>query len=100
MAEPPGLLWQREAEHFGERADQYHPAKKSAHLAVGACAPRRDIDLEAKRQVARVVVRERPHVERVGDRLGSPGFRISQRNSTHMLGTLPLMREVQHLAAA
>ena len=61
---------------------------------------RRDIDLEAKRQVARVVVRERPHVERVGDRLGSPGFRLSQRSSTHMLGTLPLMREAQHLAAS
>ena len=36
MAEPPGLPQQREAEPFAKRADQYHPARKTARNAVWA----------------------------------------------------------------
>ena len=92
LAEPPVLPQQREAEPFEERADQYHPARKSGEkrsVAVGS-APRRGSALDPALQVAIVVVRERSHLERVGDRCRSMATRLSQRNSTHMLGASPL----------
>ena len=75
------------------------PREKKRPLGGGGLRAPADIDLEAKRQVARVVERERSHPQRVGDRLGSAGSRFSQRNSTRILGTLPLMHEAQHSAA-
>ena len=42
-------------------------------------------------QVAQMVVCERSHPGRVGDRLGSAGSRLSQRNSTRILGPLTPM---------
>ena len=88
---------QREAELFGECADQYHPARKSGEFGSVGSAP--SSALQRPLQVAIVVVRERSHPERVGDRFGSRGFRLSQRNSPHMLGASPLMCEAQHSAA-
>jgi len=93
------LLQQREAEPFAERADQYHPARKAARKSSVGSAPRGGSALDPKLQVAIVVVRERSHLERVGDRCRSTGIRLSQRNSTHMLGTSPLTHEAQHSAA-
>ena len=89
----------REAELFAECADQYHPARKSGEFRSVGSAPRSGRALGVALQVAIVVVRERSHPERVGDRFGSLGFRLSQRNSPHMLGASPLMLEAQHLAA-
>jgi hypothetical protein len=66
---------------------------------VWGSAPAGVTALDPPLQVAIVVVRERSHPERVGDRFGSLGFRLSQRNSPHMLGASPLMLEAQHLAA-
>ena len=79
------------------------PRKKGAHLAVWGTAPARFepgvTALHDDAQVAQMVVRVRSHPERVGNRLGSAGSRFSQRNSTRILGTLPLMHEAQHSAA-
>ena len=91
MAEPPVLPYWREAELFGERADLYHPAKKDAHLAVWGSRPPGVTALHDDAQVAQMVVCERSHPERVGDRLGSAGSRLSQRNSTRILGPLTPM---------
>ena len=63
------------------------PRKKVAHLAVWGTAPALPDDA----QVAQMVVRERSHPERVGNRMGSAGSRLSQRNSTRILGTLTPM---------
>ena len=71
-----------------DSCNQYHPARKAAR-SVGS-APRRGSALGRGLQVAIVVVRERSHLERVGDRCRSTGIRLSQRNSTHMLGASPL----------
>ena len=90
LAEPPVLPQQREAEPFAERADQYHPARKSGEKSSVGSAPSSGRALERALQVAIVVVRERSHLERVGDRCRSTAIRLSQRNSTHMLGTSPL----------
>ena len=84
------LPQQREAEPFAERADQYHPARKSGEKSSVGSAPRGDSALDAALQVAIVGVRERSHLERVGDRCRSLAIRLSQRNSTHMLGASPL----------
>ena len=62
-------------------------------------APSSGRALHSALQVAIVVVRERSHLQRVGDRCRSTGIRLSQRNSTHMLGTSPLTHEAQHSAA-
>ena len=93
------LPQQREAEPFGKRADQYHPARKAASLGSVGSAPSSGRALQRALQVAIVVVRERSHLERVGDRCRSTGIRLSQRNSTHMSGTSPLTHEAQHSAA-
>ena len=90
MAEPPVLPQQREAEPFGKRADQYHPARKSGEKRSVGRAPRGGSALDPYLQVSIVVVRERSHLERVGDRCRSLAIRLSQRNSTHMLGASPL----------
>ena len=99
LAEPPVLPQQREAEPFAERADQYHPARKSGEFGSVGSAPSSGRALHLPLQVAIVVVRERSHLERVGDRCRSTAIRLSQRNSTHMLGTSPLTHEAQHSAA-
>ena len=99
LAEPPVRPQQREAELFGECADQYHPARKSGEFRSVGSAPRSGRALSVTLQVAIVVVRERSHLERVGDRCRSTGIRLSQRNSTHMLGASPLTHEAQHSAA-
>ena len=78
----------------------YHLAKKKAPTwRCGALRPPGVTALPDDAQVAQMVVRVRSHPERVGNRLGSAGSRFSQRNSTRILGTLPLMHEAQHLAA-
>ena len=70
--------------------------EESAHLAVGACAPLRDIDLEAKRQVAKVVERERARRGAAG--AGASGQRWRQLSSAravrvpsrvHTVGSAP-----------
>ena len=92
VAEGGGALWRA-------RRSIYHPAKKGAHLAVWGTAPAGVAAPHDDAQVAQMVVRMRSHPERVGNRLGSAGSRFSQRNSTRILGTLPLMHEAQHSAA-
>ena len=78
-------------------SERAHPAKKRRPLGgVGHCQPGGFPD---DARVAQMVVRVRSHPERVGNRLGSAGSRFSQRNSTRILGTLPLMHEAQHSAA-
>lgn len=72
------------------------PARRPG--GVGS-APSSGRALDLALQVAIVVVRERSHLERVGDRCRSTGIRLSQRNSTHMLGASPLTHEAQHSAA-
>jgi len=59
-------------------------------FSLGRLGPRGGSALGRGLQVAIVVVRERSHLERVGDRCRSIGIRLSQRNSTHMLGASPL----------
>ena len=75
------------------------PRKKAPTWRCGALRPPGVTALPDDAQVAQMVVRERSHPERVGNRLGSAGSRFSQRNSTRILGTLPLMHEAQHSAA-
>ena len=60
------------------------PRKKDAHLAVWGTAPAGVTALADDAQVAQMVVRERSHPERVGNRLSSAGSRLSQRNSTRI----------------
>ena len=67
------------------------PRKKGAHLAVWGSHPPGDTAPPDDAQVAQMVVCERSHPERVGDRLGSAGSRLSQRNSTRILGPLTPM---------
>ena len=74
------------------------PRKKAPTWRCGAL-PAGVTALPDDAQVAQMVVRVRSHPERVGNRLGSAGSRFSQRNSTRILGTLPLMHEAQHSAA-
>ena len=74
------------------------PRKKAPTWRCGALPPGVTA-LPDDAQVAQMVVRVRSHPERVGNRLGSAGSRFSQRNSTRILGTLPLMHEAQHSAA-
>ena len=63
-------------------------------------APRGVSALECGLQVAIVVVREQSQLERVGDRCRSLAIRLSQRNSTHMLGASRRSLHVaQHSAA-
>jgi hypothetical protein len=66
------------------------PREKSGEKSSVGSAPRGGSALDCALQVAIVVVRERSHLERVGDRCGSLAFRLSQRDSTHMLGASPL----------
>ncbi len=75
------------------------PREKSGEFGSVGSAPSSGRALHWSLQVAIVVVRERSHLERVGDRCRSTGIRLSQRNSTHMLGTSPLTHEAQHSAA-
>ena len=75
------------------------PREKAARKQHVGSAPSSGRALQWPLQVAIVVVRERSHLERVGDRCRSTGIRLSQRNSTHMLGTSPLTHEAQHSAA-
>ena len=82
VAEGGGALWKARR--------SISPREKSGEKSSVGSAPRGVSALECALQVAIVVVRERSHLERVGDRCGSPAFRLSQRNSTHMLGASPL----------
>ena len=91
VAEGGGALWRARR--------SISPREKSGEFGSVGSAPSSGRALERALQVAIVVVRERSHLERVGDRFGSRGFRLSQRNSPHMLGASPLMREAQHSAA-
>ena len=77
------------------------PRKKAKRRPLGCAGhcPPGVTALPDDAQVAQMVVRVRSHPERVGNRLGSAGSRFSQRNSTRILGTLPLMHEAQHSAA-
>ena len=81
VAEGGGALWKARR--------SISPREKSGEKSSGQC-PRGGSALESALQVAIVVVRERSHLERVGDRCGSLAIRLSQRNSTHMLGASPL----------
>ena len=75
------------------------PREKKRRVGSVGSAPSSGRALQRALQVAIVVVRERSQLERVGDRCRSTGIRLSQRNSTHMLGTSPLTHEAQHSAA-
>ena len=67
------------------------PRKKTPTWRCGALRPPGVTALPDDAQVAQMVVCERSHPERVGDRLGSAGSRLSQRNSTRILGPLTPM---------
>ena len=67
------------------------PRKKAPTWRYGALRPPGVTALPDDAQVAQMVVRERTHPERVGNRMGSAGSRLSQRNSTRILGTLTPM---------
>ena len=82
VAEGGGALWKARR--------SISPREKSGEKSSVGSAPRGVSALGCALQVAIVVVRERSHLERVGDRCGSLAFRLSQRNSTHMLGASPL----------
>ena len=66
------------------------PRKKASTWRCGALRPP-GVAVFRTAQVAQMVVRERSHPERVGNRMGSAGSRLSQRNSTRILGTLTPM---------
>ena len=66
------------------------PRKKRPLGGVGSRPPG-DTAPNDDAQVAQMVVRERSHPERVGNRMGSAGSRLSQRNSTRILGPLTPM---------
>ena len=67
------------------------PRKKAPPWRCGALRPPGVTALPDDAQVAQKVVRERSHPERVGNRMGSAGSRLSQRNSTRILGPLTPM---------
>ena len=67
------------------------PRKKAPTWRCGALRPPGVTAPHDDAQVAQMVVRERSHPERVGNRMGSAGSRLSQRNSTRILGTLTPM---------
>ena len=67
------------------------PRIKAPTWRCGALRPPGVTALPDDAQVAQMVVRERSHPERVGNRMGSAGSRLSQRNSTRILGTLTPM---------
>ena len=81
VAEGGGALWPARR--------SISPREKNGEKRSVGSVPRRGSALGANLQVAIVVVRERSHLERVGDRCGSLAIRLSQRNSTHMLGASP-----------
>ena len=64
------------------------PRKKAPTWRCGSLRPPRCHRPSRDAQVAQMVVRERSHPERVENRMGSAGSRLSQRNSTRILGTL------------
>ena len=67
------------------------PRKMAPTWRCGALRPPGVTALPDDAQVAQMVVRERSHPERVGNCMGSAGSRLSQRNSTRILGTLTPM---------
>ena len=71
------------------------PRNKTPTWRCGALRPPGVTALHDDAQVAlciaQMVVRERSHPERVGNRMGSAGSRLSQRNSTRILGPLTPM---------
>ena len=81
VAEGGGALWKARR--------SISPREKSGEKSSVGSAQRGGSALDSALQVAIVAVRERSYLERVGDRCRSLAIRLSQRNSTHMLGASP-----------